>query len=130
VPAIPPDHRLEVAPRPGPLDVLAATARRLGDGALALCAGLGLLAATAAGVGATRWPLLAIPALVAAAATAFGAWGIADRTAAERRAAHAGSDRTDELLRALCLLLAAGGLAAAVGGVLAVMVLLLGGGWF
>lgn len=130
MPAIPPDHRLDAAPRPGPLDLVAAIARRRSDGALALTAGLGLLAAVAAAVGAARWPLLAIPALAAAAAAAFGAWGIADRTAADRRLTHAGGDRAGDVLRALCILFGAGGIAAAVGCVLAVMIALLGGGWF
>ncbi|HEX6630836.1 MAG TPA: hypothetical protein VF048_07080 [Gemmatimonadaceae bacterium] len=130
MPAIPPDHRLEAISRPGPLDFLAALARRQGDGALALSAGLGLLAAVAAAAAASRWPLLALPALAAAVAAAFGAWGIVDRTAAERRLTHPGTDRVGDTLRALRLLLAAAGVTAAAALALALMTLLLGGGWF
>ncbi|HEU4628933.1 MAG TPA: hypothetical protein VFS08_04285 [Gemmatimonadaceae bacterium] len=129
MPAIPPDHRVDAA-RPGPLDLLADLARRRSDGALALCAGLGLLGAVAAAAGTARWPLLAIPALAAAAVAAFGAWGIADRTAAERHLAHDGSDHVDDALRVLRILFGVGGIAATVGFGLAVMVLLLGSGWF
>lgn len=130
MPAIPPDHRLEAVSRPGPLDLLAALARRQGDGVLALSAGLGLLAAVAAAVGASRWPLLALPALAAAVVALFGTWGIADRSAAERRLTHADADRVGEALHALCLLLAAAGVTAAVALALALMTLFLGGGWF
>ena len=130
MPAIPPDHRLESASRPGPLDVVAAAARRQSDGALALSAGLGLLGAVAGAAAAARWPLLVLPALAAATAAAFGAWGIVDRTAAERRLVHAEDDRVDDTLRALRIALAAAGVAAVIAFAFAVMTLLLGGGWF
>lgn len=109
---IPPDHRLASAPAPSPLELLAAAARRLPDGALALAAAAGVLLAAAVLAVRDAWLPLALPA---AGAAALAGWAIVERTRAERagRAGHAGvGGRGDAAFRLLESALAvAGGLA-------------------
>ena len=101
--AIPPDHRIDATPHVGLGEVLATAARRLPDGALAVGTGLGVVLAAAALVAGPPWRALA---LAFGAATAFGAWGILDRTLAERPPAE---PATAARLHVVAQLLAAAG---------------------
>lgn len=108
--AIPPDHRLDTVPHPGLGELLATAARRLPDGALAAGTGLGVVLGAAALVVGEPWRVLALAGLAAAA---FGAWGILDRTLAERGSTEpttaARLPTTAARLRIVALLLAATG---------------------
>ena len=75
-----PSHRPPSEP-PGLYALLADRARRSSDGALALCAGVGLLGAGVTGLLGARW---APVALAFVCASTFGVWGIAEREASER----------------------------------------------
>ena len=103
--AIPPDHRVDASPHVGLFELLAAKARRQSDGVLAVGTGLGVVLAAAALVAGPPWRALA---LAAGAAAAFGAWGILDRTLAERGAAGA-PHASDGALRAAGVALLVGG---------------------
>ena len=105
---IPPDHRLDASPQLGLFEMLAAATRRRSDGMLATGTSLGIVVAAAAVLASSPWRPLALAGL---AASAFGGWGILDRTVAEHRAA-GGTHATDGALRVAALaLLAAGWLA-------------------
>ena len=101
--AIPPDHRLDAVPHPGLGELLATAARRLPDGALAAGTGFGVVLGAVALVVGEPWRALALAGLAAAA---FGAWGILDRTLAERGSTE---PTTAARLRIVALLLAATG---------------------
>jgi len=82
--------------RPGPYAALAERARHSSDGALVLAAAAGVVAVTVLVLWQPAWWALLMPVL---AVGAFGAWGVAEREAAERRGGHAGSSVT--VVRAL-----------------------------
>lgn len=69
--------------RPSLLAMVASRARRTSDGALAACAGAGLIALALLLAARPRWGALLIPFV---ALGAFGAWGIADRELSPRLA--------------------------------------------
>jgi hypothetical protein len=81
---IPADQRSVGGARPGPYAALAARARRASDGALVLAAAAGVVAVTVLVLWRPAWWAPLMPAL---AVGSFGAWGVAEREAAERRAA-------------------------------------------
>jgi hypothetical protein len=110
---IPPDHRVDASPHVGLLELLAAAARRQSDGVLAAGTGLAVVLGAAALVAGPGWRALA---LVALAASAFGGWGILDRTVAEHRAD--GSAHAEDAA------LSAAGVALLVGGAVALALFL------
>ena len=63
--------------------IISARARRTSDGQLAMAVAVGLAGVFAIGILRPGWWRLALPLTTLAA---FGAWGIADRVAMERRA--------------------------------------------
>jgi hypothetical protein len=63
--------------------VTAQLARRASDGQLVLAAAVGIAAAAVIGLVIPGWWFVALPLLTVGA---FGVWGIAERTSAERRA--------------------------------------------
>jgi hypothetical protein len=63
--------------------VTAQLARRASDGQLVLAAAVGIAAAAVVGLVIPGWWFVALPLLTVGA---FGVWGIAERTSAERRA--------------------------------------------
>jgi hypothetical protein len=78
--------------------LLAARARRTGDGQLATAAATGIVGAVAIGLFFPTWWRLALPFV---SLGAFGVWGIVDRMAAERRGIAGSTPGTIRLLAAI-----------------------------
>jgi hypothetical protein len=96
--SIEPNERVSTADDESLGALLAARARRTGDGALAAALATGIIGAAAIGLFLPGWWRLALP-LVSLAA--FGGWGIVDRMATERRASASSGPGTIRLLAAV-----------------------------
>jgi hypothetical protein len=102
--------------------MVASGARRASDGALAACAGAGLLALALLVAIHPRWGALLLPFV---ALGAFGAWGIADRELAPRLA-RVPRPRAVAALVAARWIIAAVGTVAAIASAMWLMTVLLG----
>jgi hypothetical protein len=108
--------------RPSLLAMVASRARRTSDGALAACAGAGLIALALLVAIHPRWGALLLPFV---ALGAFGAWGIADRELAPRLT-RVPRSRAVAALVAARWISAALGTVAAIAGAMWLMTVLLG----